>query len=104
MSTYELVRDAIVNKRLISASNNGYHRELCPHVLGTKNGRQQGLFYQFAGESSSGLEPDGSPNNWRCIPIKTMANVEAYDGTWHTSTNHSRLQTCVDEIDVEVEY
>ena len=104
MSNYEIVRDAIANKRLISAVYNGYQREPCPHVLGTKNGRQQGLFYQFDGQSSSGLKRDGSPDNWRCIPIETMENVEAYEGDWHTSTNHSRPQTCVGEIDAEVSF
>lgn len=77
---------------------------MCPHVLGTKNGRQQSLFYQFAGESSTGLEPDGSGKNWRCIFIDSLQDVATKTGEWHTAPNHSRPQSCVDNIDVEVDF
>lgn len=101
-NVYELVRNAILNKKQVLATYNGYHREMCPHVLGTKNGRQQALFYQFGGESSSGLSPAGSKNNWRCVFLDQLQNVSVRDGEFHTAPNHSRPQTCVDVIDVEV--
>jgi hypothetical protein len=104
MSTYEMVRLAIVRKQIITAYYDGYYREMCPHVIGTKNGREQGLFYQFGGQSKSGLKPEGSEANWRCIPISGLTNVKALDGPWHTASNHSRQQSCVDQIDVEVSF
>ena len=58
-SVYEIVKDAIQNKKVIVASYDGHERIMCPHVLGTKKGRPQALFYQFAGSSRSGLSPDG---------------------------------------------
>ena len=102
MSTYQIVRDAILNKRQIIANYKGYDRELCPHVLGTKHGRSHALFYQFGGHSSSGPIIEGSPSNWRCLKLEELVDVRARDGEWHSAFNHSRPQTCVDIIDVEV--
>jgi hypothetical protein len=101
-TAYEIVRDAIVNKKVVAALYNGYERIMCPHCLGTKNGREQALFYQFAGQSSTGLSPEGSPNNWRCLFLDQLVNVRSEAGQWHTAPNHSRPQTCVGRIDVEV--
>lgn len=102
--TYAVIRDAILNRQQIKATYRGHPRELCPHVIGTKKGRPQALFYQFGGRSSSGLEPDGSARNWRCMFIDELSDVIAQDGDWHSAPNHSRPQTCVDDIDVEVTF
>ncbi len=101
---YALVRQAIIDNHQVFATYNGYPREMCPHVIGRKRGRRQALFYQFGGDSESGLRPDGSPNNWRCIPVDELRDVTIRPGEWHTAPNHSRPQTCVDEIDVEVRF
>jgi len=104
MSTvYEMIRLAIQKKQHVLATYKGHYREMCPHVLGTKHGRQQVLCYQFAGTSDSGLAPAGHPSNWRCITISNLQDVEIRDGDWHTAPNHSRPQTCVDAVDVEIE-
>jgi hypothetical protein len=105
-TTYDIVKDAIQNKKIVVAWYDGYERIMCPHVLGTKKGRPQALFYQFAGNSRSGLSPDGSPNNWRCLFLDQLTNVHSEDahGQWHAAPNHSRPQTCVDQIDVEVTF
>ena len=52
-SVYDLIRQAIIEKKQVVAIYNGHQREMCPHVIGTKNGRQKALFYQFGGTSSS---------------------------------------------------
>jgi hypothetical protein len=101
-TVYAIVRDAIVNKKTVTATYRGKNRVMCPHVLGTKKGRQQALFYQFAGDSTSGLGPDGDPENWRCMFLDELSSVSAATGDWHTAPNHSRPQTCVDRIDVAV--
>ncbi|MFU8773115.1 MAG: hypothetical protein ACNA8H_11930 [Anaerolineales bacterium] len=101
-ANYTLVRNAIINKQQVVATYNGCIREMCPHVIGIKNGRKQALFYQFGGESSSGVIIPGAPQNWRCIPIEGLEDVNIRNGEWHTGDNHSGPQTCVDEIDVEV--
>jgi hypothetical protein len=102
--SYELVRQAIVEKKAITAYYHGQFREMCPHVLGTKRGVRHALFYQFGGQSNSRpIQPDGSPANWRCIDIDQLSNVAVADiEEWHSAPDHSRPQTCVDFVDVEV--
>jgi hypothetical protein len=99
-----MIRDAIRNKQQVLATYDGHQREMCPHVLGSKNGRQQALFYQFGGSSRSGLGAPGSSANWRCIPITGLRDVSVRTGAWHSAPNHSRPQTCVDVVDVEVSF
>jgi len=106
VNTYELIRQAIIEKKIVHATYSAHHREMCPHVIGlNRRGMQQGLFYQFGGESTSRpIEPDGSPVNWRCFEISKLSNVRIVEGDWHTAPNHSRPQTCVHQIDVEVQF
>lgn len=102
MSAYSIIRQAILDKHQIVAMYKGYRREMCPHVIGLTDGKQHALFYQFGGESSSGLDPKGSPNNWRCMFVEDLTNVSSHPGPWHTAPNHSRPQRCVAQVDVEV--
>ena len=103
---YQMIRQAILEKDIVVATYHGHIREMCPHVIGTKNGRLQALMYQFAGTSSNGLEPDGSPANWRCIIVEELLNVSTRKsgGRWHTASNYSRPQTCVDSGETLVEF
>jgi hypothetical protein len=103
-SVYEIVQDAIANRKIVVATYHNRIRIMCPHVLGTKRGRYQALFYQFAGVSQSGLGPDGDPENWRCLFLDELSNVRSEPGAWHTAPNHSRPQTCVDVIQIEVAF
>ncbi len=99
MTIYQQLREAIANKQPVRVRFKGADRDVCPHVIGHKNGGQKVLTYQFAGYSSSGLPPGGE---WRCMFISDIASVAVIDGAWHTGTGHSRPQTCVDEVDLEV--
>ena len=103
-TNYAVIRNAIINKQQVTATYSGHIRQMCPHVIGTKNGREQALFYQFGGTSSSGAIVADSLKNWRCIPIEGLSNVSVKSGNWHTGGNHSQDQTCVDDIDVEITY
>ena len=66
-TTYEIVRDAIQTKKIVAATYHGYERVMCPHVLGTKRGREQGLFYQFAA----------------FVPLTWWDNTPRYSYNWH---------------------
>jgi hypothetical protein len=101
---YQTIRNAILNKQQVVATYNGYVREMCPHALGHKNGIEQALFYQFAGDSSKGRITSDSKNNWRCLTIAELKNISVQDGGWHTFENHSRPSKCIDSIDVEVQF
>lgn len=102
--TLELVCEAIRDKKQIVATYQGHVRVMCPHVVGHKNGKLQALFYQCGGTSSSGLEPVGSPRNWRCIPLVAMTDVAIQEGEWATGNDHTQRQTCVDRVIEEVAY
>lgn len=100
-NAYDILRDAIINKRQVVCKYSGHSREICPHVIGMKNGRSQVLSFQFGGSSSSGLPPGGE---WRCMEVDRISDAQTRDGKWHTGNRHSQPQTCVDIIDAEVDY
>lgn len=83
----------------IAFTYQGYRREVCAHVIGMKNGREQVLTFQYGGGSSSGLPPGGQ---WRCMPVGGIGDVQVLNGTWQSGANHNQTQTCVDQIDVEL--
>jgi hypothetical protein len=103
---YQMIRQAILDRDIVVATYRGHLRDMCPHVIGTKNGRLQSLMYQFAGGSSIGLEPDGSSANWRCIIVEELSDVSIRkaSGEWHTASNYSRPQTCVNRDERIVEF
>src|SRR5712671_4796560 len=43
------------------------------------------LCYQYGGESESGLEPMGSPANWRCIALEKLRLVKLVEDSWKTA-------------------
>ncbi|MFL6450636.1 MAG: hypothetical protein ACJ746_23580 [Bryobacteraceae bacterium] len=98
---YELLRTSLLGRKPVSANYNGKRRLFCPHVLGrNKENLPCALCYQFGGESNSGLRDKGSPDNWRCLCIEKLTDVELIDGRWRTPDGHSRPQACI----VTVEY
>ncbi|RDI10543.1 hypothetical protein [Comamonas sp. AG1104] len=102
-SIYDIIRSAIKNKQQVTATYKEHVRELCPHVIGTKSGRERALFYQFGGTSSQGtITPEQGA--WRCLFIEELSNVSTRNGEWFTGANHSRPQSCVDNIDLEVKF
>ena len=103
MSDYDLIKEAIQKKRCVTCYYNGYLRKMSPHVIGTKNGNEQALFYQYGGESSSGLSSNTS-QNWRCIPVNKIENLSINTDFFQSALNHSKTQTCVSVIDVEIDY
>lgn len=101
----DLICSAIRQHKHVIADYEGYPREMCPHVAGHGLRGECALFYQYAGGSKSGLGPDGSPQNWRCIVLGGLANIRLVDRQqWHTAPDHSRPQTCVKHIICEVSF
>src|SRR5271155_5700467 len=98
------VRAAIIHRRPIAALCRGGRRLLCPHLLGwNRHRRLQVLCYQYGGDSESGLQPVGATDNWRCLPVENLSQVELLDDSWQTAENHSRPQTCIEEVELDVE-
>ena len=98
-ATYRIFRDAILREQQVICTYNGYPRELCPHIIGHKDGEETVLAYQFGGKTSSHLPPGGQ---WRCFKLSDIRNAEARDGAWHTGPSHQSFQSCVDVIDLDV--
>lgn len=97
--TYRLFRKAILDRKQITCTYQNRYRELCPHVLGYKDGREKALTFQFGGQSISGLPPKGE---WRCLSLAQVHNARIRDGAWHTGHRHTRTQACVQIVDVDV--
>src|SRR5713101_5375368 len=82
---YRLIWEAAASKSPIGATYRGRRRLLCPHRLGrNKEGQLRVLCYQYAGESNSGLAPEGSSSNWRCLEVERLTSVELLEGHWRT--------------------
>jgi hypothetical protein len=78
---YGLVWTAVGNKQPIEAAYQGRLRLFCPHRLGrNREGRLRVLCYQYGGESQSGLQPVGSPANWRCVALEKLSRVNEVSG------------------------
>lgn len=101
-TTHQIVREAIQGKKQIVGTYDGHVREMCPHCIGrNKDGGEQALFFQFAGGSKTGLLPGGQ---WRCFELGKLQNAVIRDGQWHTGPSHTRPQSCVNQVDVEIAY
>jgi hypothetical protein len=99
----QLVRQSIQTKQPISAVYKNCRRLLCPYLLGKNHaGRKQVLCYQFGGESRSGLEGRNSPNDWRCVALEELLEVQLIDQGWRAPSNRYQPQTCIEEIEETV--
>ncbi len=102
---YRLVWTAVANKQPIEATYQGRLRRFCPHKLGrNRQGRLRVLCYQYGGESRSGLQPAGSPANWRCVALEKLSRVKSVDDGWRTAPNHSRPSSCVVDADIDADH
>jgi hypothetical protein len=97
--TFRLFHQAILDQKQITCRYKGFHREVCPHILGHTDETEKVLVYQFAGESSSGLPPGGE---WRCLVVSEVHEIKLRDGRWHSGSDHRRSQKCVDKVYVDV--
>ena len=106
-SEYQLLRQAILERRQAHFIYKGHLRETCPHALGLgKNGEEKVLVYQFGGSSGSAgsMERVIDRDRWRCLDLVEISDLVIKDGPWSTSENHSQPSSCVKAIDVEVDH
>jgi hypothetical protein len=98
-SAFRLFHRAILDRRQITCRYKQYYREVCPYILGHKDGREAALVYQFGGDSSRGLPPGGE---WRCFTLVDVRDPATSDGPWYGDAKHSTVQRCVDDVFVDV--
>jgi len=84
MNTYEKIHFAIKNRQLIKSTYLGVIREMCPHVLGVKNGCSRTLFYQVKTISPIGVI-QYTENIWLCIPLHELEDVQVIKGNWRST-------------------
>ena len=95
--TYTLFRNAILAEQQVTCVYEGRYRELCPHIIGTnKRGEEAVLAWQFAGESSGPLP------QWRCLRLANVNQARVRSGRWLEGSSHRTTQTCVSDIDLDV--
>jgi hypothetical protein len=97
--TYALFREAILNEKQIVCTYDGLRREICPLIVGRNHGTEKALVFQFAGGSRSGLPPGGE---WKCLTLDKVTDATLRDGPWHEGSGHAREQSCVDDVDLDV--
>jgi predicted nucleic acid-binding protein len=97
-ATFTLFHQAILNRKQIACDYHGQPREICPHVLGHKDGREMALVYQFDGEGSRGPVK----GQWKCLSLADVENAKQRDGRWQTGEGHRRSQRCVDDVYIDV--
>src|SRR6202795_4024705 len=95
--TYEIFRNAILAEQQVVCTYGGRSREMCPHIIGTnKDGEEAVLAWQFGGESSGRLP------QWRGLRLANVKNARARDGRWHEGGSPRTVQTCVSDIDLDI--
>jgi len=98
-AAFKLFHRAILERQQITCQYGGYYREVCPYILGHKDGREAALVYQFAGQSSRSLPPSGE---WRCFVLADVRAPLTRDGPWYGDAKHRTVQRCVDVVFVDV--
>jgi len=79
-------------------------RLFCPIDWGRNaDGQLCVVCYQHGDESQSGLQPVGSPANWRCVVLEKLGKVRLVGDRLAHSANHSRPNSCVTKPDIDVE-
>ena len=102
MNNYQLIKQAIEQKNCLTFTYDGHERKMSPHAVGTKKSKKQALFFQYSGDSKSGLSYDEN-DNWRCLQVSKIEDLSVNDDPYQTPYNYSvKKQTCIDKVDVSL--
>jgi hypothetical protein len=96
---FKLFHRAILKREQVTLTYNGQYREVCPYILGHKNGKETVLVFQFAGDSTHRGPVRGE---WRCFYLSDVHNPQSRDGPWYGDAAHRTTQSCVDDVYIDV--
>ena len=96
--TYELFAEAMAAKRPVVCMYQGHPRALCPIILGHSEGIEKALTWQFEGTGSKGPVR----GQWKCLSLAEVSSAEIVDGPWRSGLEHGQRQSCVKEVDLDV--
>jgi predicted nucleic acid-binding protein len=95
-ATFRLFHEAILGEKQVVFTYDGLPREVCPYVLGHKDGVEKVLTFQFGGRTGSGRL------GWKCFDVAKVRNARTQDGPWHGGAEHRKAQRCVDDVYIDV--
>ncbi|MDQ6783435.1 MAG: WYL domain-containing protein [Actinomycetota bacterium] len=99
---WDVLEQALTQRRTVRARYHGHERLLCPHTLGWKNGRAKTLAYQASGTTSAGTLPPSPRQRWRSMFIDDIEDPTITDHDWQTADNYTADTTGIDTLIVEV--
>lgn len=97
MSDYDLIMQAIQNRQSVTCYYEGYLRYLSPHAIGSLQGIERTVCFQYGGDSRKGLSTK-LEKNWRCFNIYEMVNLTVNNDTFQTAPNNTRRSRGLDTI------
>ncbi len=100
---WEVLAQAITERRSVRAGYHGHQRVLCPHALGWKNGRSMVLAYQSRGTTSTGELTPSTPQRWRSMYVDEIEHPTITNDPWETADNYSPDSTCIDHLAVYID-
>jgi hypothetical protein len=96
MVIYDTLKRAIELHHCVRIRAGGFVRRVCPVAIGIKDSQQKLLAYQYAGESASGIAPEGG---WRCFPLRDIIGAEMIGDPWHaTGIAVTKVEASFDQI------
>jgi hypothetical protein len=97
-ATYRLFERAMRERKPVVCMYQGHPRAICPIILGHTDGAEKALTFQFEGSGSKGPVR----GQWKCLALAEVSNAEIIDGPWHSGGAHSQSQSCVKDVDLDV--
>lgn len=74
-----LLQQSLLELKPCTAVYDGLPRLLCPHVLGHKGIEEQVLCWQYGGQSSTPLPPQGQ---WKCLTVAKISQLTLNGDAW----------------------
>jgi hypothetical protein len=100
---WEVLGQAVTQRRSVRARYHGHDRIICPHLLAWRHGRIVALVYQTGGSSSSGPMPADPRNRWRSLFLDEIEDASIADERWQTASNYNPDSSFFDSIIVAVD-
>jgi hypothetical protein len=95
---YQLIRQAILDRRCASALYEDYIRVFCPRTIGKdKNGAAVVEAFQYGGGHPDGLPSGGE---WRCFDVDGLDWISVNGDAWHMGEESERHGERVVDVDV----
>ncbi len=102
MTTYELLRRSIEERKQVVGSYRGLRREFCSQVLGLSGFTKRVLVFQFGGATSDGTIVSPATGVWRCFDVDGIGSPRMRDGPWYTGPSETQDQHCIQVVEIDV--